>query len=330
MDSVCGGAAESMMLIDAYSQIFRAFFAIRMLTNPRGEPVNAAYGFTKLLLKLEKECPSPAGAMLFDCGRVDFRSEILPGYKANRPPMPEELRRQIPLIREIAAAFGWPLFQHQNWEADDLIGGLVRRFPGYRVRIVSADKDLSQLVDDRVEMLVPFSSGFERRGREEVRKKFGVPPELMVDYLALLGDASDNIPGIAGIGPKSAADLLNTFGPAEQWLHAPEKLAGSRYFLKIRPYLDVLEQNRKLIQLRTRWPEDIPLTEAPRRETPDWRRIAELCRDNRFASILKELPAPTAPDADAGDDLFAFAVARNVPDAEPEVAAEHPVQSELF
>ena len=332
-----GDAARTMVLIDAYSQIFRAFFAIRMLTNAKGEPVNAAFVFTRLLLQLEKSYPSEAGAMLFDCGKVKFRTGILPEYKANRPPMPEELASQIPLIKRIAAAFGWPLLQHEDWEADDLIGGLAGRFADYAVKIVSSDKDLSQLIDDRVEMLIPSGSGagFERRGREEVGRKFGVGPELIVDYLALLGDASDNIPGVAGIGPKGAADLLNTFGPAQEWMDDIEKLAASKYYKKLQPQLETLARNRRLIRLRTELPEDMPLAAAPRRTAPDWAEIAAICRENQFNSILRELPevAAAAPQgsvpADEEDDLFSYAASSDAK-AKPDPDAGKPVQPELF
>lgn len=309
-------AGEALLLIDAYSQIFRSFYAIRMLTNSRGEPVNAAFVFTKLLLKLEKEHPSSAGAMLFDCGKVAFRSEILPEYKANRPPMPDDLRSQIPLIRRIAEAFGWQLFQHENWEADDLIGGMTEKFSDMPVRIVSSDKDLSQLINERVMMLVPGTNSFEFRGAAEVVKKYGVAPELMVDYLSLLGDASDNIPGVPGIGPKSAADLLNTYGAASEWLSVPEKISESKYAKKLLPHLDTLAKNRQLIKLKTDLPPEWENMSLPERKTPDWQLIANICRENQFNSILKELPElPREEPILPADDLFAFAEAHS---AEPE------------
>ena len=310
-------AAKQLVLIDAYSQIFRSFYAIRHLTNANGEPVNAAFVFTKLLLKLDEMFPSEAGAMLFDCGKVQFRSQIHPEYKANRPPMPDDLKSQMPLIRRIAGAFGWEMMQHENWEADDLIGALCLKFPEYEVQIVSSDKDLSQLVDDRVKMLVPSNAGFESRGTAEVVAKFGVSPDLIVDYLALLGDASDNIPGVPGIGPKSAADLLNTCGAAADWLDEPEKLVDCKYCKKLLPHLEVLRRNRELIRLRTELPDTWKKMEVPVRRNPDWAEIAAICRENQFNSILKELPeslpeveTATAAGNDA-DDLFAFA-AQNV------------------
>lgn len=326
--------AAPLILIDAYSQIFRSFYAIRMLTNARGEPVNAALVFTKLLLKLEKEYPSGFGAMLFDCGKVAFRSEILPGYKANRPPMPDDLRSQMPLIKRIAEAFGWQLFQHENWEADDLIGGMAEKFTSSPVRIVSSDKDLSQLIDDRVKMLVPGSNTFELRGKDEVVQKFGVVPELMVDYLSLLGDSSDNIPGVPGIGPKSAAELLNTCGAADNWISEPEKISGSKYAKKILPHLDTLAKNRQLIKLKTALPPELENMPLPEKKTPDWSAITAICRDNQFNSILKVLPE--TPDTDESlpeDDLFSFAARpESVPEKNcgAEKASSTAEQPELF
>ncbi|MBR7131519.1 MAG: hypothetical protein IKC82_06015 [Lentisphaeria bacterium] len=328
--------SKSLVLVDAYSQIFRSFFAIRMLTNSRGEPVNAAFVFTKLLLQLEKSHPSPYGAMLFDCGKVAFRLELNPQYKANRPPMPDALRQQMPLIREIAEAFGWELLQCDGLEADDLIGGLSCRFSDLPVEIVSSDKDLSQLIDERVTMLIPGSgaSGFNRRGIAEVKEKFGVAPEEMVDYLALIGDNSDNIPGVPGIGPKSAVDILQLFGAADRWLNAPEKIdAENKYGKKLLPALDIIRRNRELIRLRTDLPEELQLDTPPVRHKPDWRRITEICRDNQFRSILKELPEiEDEKDDFFEDDLFAFAKENSAVQVAGKSAADggEEIQGELF
>ncbi len=325
---------KSLVLVDAYSQIFRSFFAIRRLTNARGEVVNAAFVFTKLLLQLEKNHASEFGAMLFDCGKVAFRLKLNPEYKANRPPMPDELKSQIPLIRKIAEAFGWPLLQYENFEADDLIGGFAARYSDLPVEIVSSDKDLSQLIDQRVFMLIPVSGGFEKRAEKEVVEKFGVVPSEMVDYLALLGDASDNIPGVPGIGPKSAAEILHTFGSADKWLDDPALIdPGHRLAKKLLPALDVVRKNRELIRLRTDLPDDLNLSAPPVRQEPDWDTIRTICEDNQFRSILKELPGKITseiPENDlfAEDDLFAFAAAQNI--SKTTDSEEKEIQGELF
>lgn len=287
---------NDVLLLDAYSQIFRSFYAIRELNNARGEPVNAAYVFTRLLLKLEKSYPDRRRIMLFDSGKVEFRLKLAPDYKANRPPMPDALKAQIPLIKKIAAAFGWKLFELPGFEADDLIGMIARRCENScRVQIVSSDKDLSQLVNRNVTMLVPQNGSkgdFEERGISEVTAKFGVAPELIVDYLALLGDASDNINGVPGIGPKSAVELLSTYGGAETWLEDVSLIEKSRFFKRLDGNFELLRRNRELVRLRTGMAPELE-NELPGMLTaaaPAWREIAEICRDNQFNSILKELP----------------------------------------
>ena len=319
---------ENTVLIDAYSQIFRSFYAVRRLTTSRGEPVNAIMVFTRLLLTLARGYAGSRGAMLFDCGKVDFRLKLLPEYKANRPPMPEELRQQLPHLREMASAFGWPLLQCENFEADDLIGGIAAT-DHHPIWIVSSDKDLSQLIDERVKLLSPApGGGFEVRTAAEVVKRFGVAPRLIPDFLALVGDSSDNISGVAGIGPKGAADLLNAFGPIERWLEQPELLSGSRYAAKLSGCAELLRRNLALVRLRCDLPESwTDLDELLKRREPDWSEISRLCRYWELRSILRELPPETAvaPSEDPGD-LFAPAAQPDKPTA-PDVA---PVQGELF
>ena len=331
---------NSLILIDAYSQIFRSFYAIRMLTNSRGEAVNAAFVFTKLLMQLEKNHPSKYGAMLFDCGKVEFRLKLNPDYKANRPPMPDPLKSQIPLIRRIAEAFGWELMQCEGFEADDLIGGMAKKYDDCRVSIVSSDKDLSQLIDDRVTMLIPGSGGFDLRDAAAVENKFGVRPEQMVDYLALLGDNSDNIPGVPGIGPKSAVEIIRTLGDVEQWINAPETLdADNKYVKKLLPHLELLQRNRELIRLRTELPGTFCSDLPPVRREPDWAEIWRICEDNQFKSLLKELPElPEKIEkqlsfiAQDEDDLFTFAARCDMVDVSQEAPEneKNEIQGELF
>ena len=325
MNSVCPDDAP-VVLIDAYSQIFRSYYAVRRLTDGNGNPVNALYVFTRLLLALEREHPTRRGALLFDCGRVAFRLELLPEYKANRPPMPEDLRCQMPRIREMASAFGWRLLQAEGYEADDLIGAFVRVSSPAEVRIVSADKDLSQLlVEERVKLLSPEkgnSGALVERGAESVREKFGVAPERIPDFLALVGDSSDNIAGVPGIGPKSAAELLNAFGAIETWIGAPERLSGSRFAAKLAGQEELLRRNLGLVRLRTDLPSEFAdHAAATVKAAPDWPAIAELCRRSGFRSILKELPAEAAENAVAPEEPTP---------AENGKSAGEMVQGELF
>ncbi len=314
-----------LILIDAYSQIFRAYYAIRHLSNSKGEPTNAVFVFARLLLKLEEEYPGTAGAMLFDCGKVKFRLELAPDYKANRPPMPEELKLQMPVIRELAAAFGWPLLEEPEYEADDLIAAFASSADG-PVLIVSSDKDLSQLVTPEVKMLVPAQkNGFELRDEEKVREKFAVSPDRIVDYLALLGDNSDNIPGVPGVGPKTAAAILNSCGAAEQWLEDPARIPDPKIRAKLEPHLALIRKNRKLIQLRETLPARFdPPAPHLRRSAPDWAKIRAICEAMELKSLLKELPEIRREEPEKEPDLFDFA-AESAPPPAPEME-----QGELF
>jgi len=347
---------SSLILIDAYSQVFRSFYAMRRLTDHAGRPTNALFVFLRLLLGIERTCATDCGAMLWDCGKVSFRMQLNPEYKANRPPMPEDLKLQMPMIRETAAAFGWPLLQHADYEADDLIGGFCRCVTDRPVRIITSDKDLSQLIDERVHILAPASSGpgFEERGDAEVLQKFGVPPALIADYLALVGDSADNIKGIAGIGPKGAAEILNTYGAIESWMDDPERFAGTRYAAKLTGQGELLRRNLGLVRLKTELPSDFadPLA-LLHKKAPDWEAIAGICREHDFHRLIKEIPgaadtpAPSAPapvrsrsakpdaDADAELDLFSSVTSpapeKTIPAAEEDVkSASGMVQGELF
>lgn len=210
---------KQIILIDAYAQIYRSFFALRGLSNQQGEPVNALYGMARFLLGLDEHLGSDYGAAVFDKGKCKRRIRILPQYKAQRPPMPDALRAQVEPIRVWMQAFGWPLLEQEGLEADDIIGCIASQSEELPLGILSYDKDLAQLVNARVSLLQPGkNNSWLRQGVQEVQEKFGVRPEQIVDYLALLGDASDNIPGVPGVGPKTAAKLLGQFGSIEKLL----------------------------------------------------------------------------------------------------------------
>jgi DNA polymerase-1 len=204
-----------LTLVDGSGYIFRAFHALPPLRRPDGVPVGAVYGFCTMLFKTLLETKTDALVVVFDAGRQTFRQEIYADYKAHRPDPPEDLIPQFQLIRDACAAFHVPSIEAEGFEADDLIATYAQHAQeaGYEVCIISSDKDLMQLVRPGVSMLDPIKN--RTIGEAEVLEKFGVPPSKVVEVQALAGDASDNVPGVPGIGIKTAAELINTYGDLE-------------------------------------------------------------------------------------------------------------------
>ena len=303
---------KSIILIDAYAQIYRGYYAIRSLTNSKQQPTNAVFAMAKFFLKMYTEEQALYGAVVFDVGKPAFRLALAPEYKAGRPPMPEDLRVQVPYIKSLAEAFGWPMLSKEGYEADDLIAAITKDFETYPVRIVSADKDLAQLISDRVKMLSPDrkNSGLEVRGPEEVIARFEVAPGQIVDLLSLIGDNSDNIPGVAGVGPKTAALLIKKFGSVNAMLSDLESIENEKLREKIRNSAELLHKNIELITLKTEI-QDKPwdAIETLSMKTPDWNKIAEICQELELRSILKELPGaqPESAIPPQEDDLFSTA-----------------------
>lgn len=302
---------KPLLLIDAYSQIYRGFYAVRSLTNSKGAPSNAIFAMTKLLLRLEKEFPSYDGAFVFDKGKITSRLAIAPDYKANRPPMPEELRSQIPVIRELVTSFGWNIIEEEGYEADDLMGGMAKFFADRKVLLLSSDKDISQVIDkeDRVNMLVPShdGKGLNIRSWEETEKKFGVTPEKIVDYLSLIGDSSDNICGVPGVGPKTASALIKEAGSIEEMLKEPEKIQKESLREKILAHKEVLEKNIRLITLILTLPEKANITLASvTKKMPEYEKISAVVQEFELKSIAKELEK-YIPASDSPEELELFA-----------------------
>ena len=211
---------DHVYLVDGSAYIFRAFHALPPMTRADGTPVNAVYGFSNMLTKLVEDSDADFLAVIFDTARKTFRSDIYPEYKAHRPPAPEELIPQFDLIREATRAYSLPCLELEGFEADDLIATYARHAveQGFEVTIVSSDKDLMQLVRPGVRMMDPMKN--KLIGPDEVIEKFGVSPDRVVDVQALLGDSTDNVPGIKGIGEAPAAQLINEFGSLDELLEA--------------------------------------------------------------------------------------------------------------
>ena len=280
--------AKRLFLIDGYSTIFRAFYAIRGLSTSAGEPTNAIYGFINMLRKLLREEEPPLLGIALDVGRATVRTEAYAEYKANRAPMPEDLKAQMPAIRRAIEAFRIPILELERYEADDVLGTLGRKAEqaGYDVTIVSADKDLFQLVSDRVSL---FHTGREKTYDPAlVEQDFGVPPGQVVDVLALVGDKVDNVPGVPGIGAKGAQTLVREYGSLEALLAAAAELRRKAYREGLQKHADKAVLSRELVTIHTDL--DVPFDpEALQVEAPDYEALAELCREFEFWSLLKEL-----------------------------------------
>lgn len=281
---------DRMVLIDGYAQIYRGFFAIRELTAPDGRPSNALFGIARFMLNIDAALPHRLGAMVLDKGKPVHRMEILPEYKATRPPMPDEMRSQIQPIRAWVAAMGWEILEAEGHEADDLIAGVVSVREGHEVAIVSHDKDLSQLVQPGVTLVIPGKkSSLTILDRAGVIAKFGVPPEHMRDYIALVGDSVDNIDGVAGIGPKTAAKLLNEIGGLDEILENLEKVSRESLRKKLAQSSDLLRRNRRLVALPEVLPETWHGIEQLKRGAPDWETLLAMADDYGFSSLKPEL-----------------------------------------
>ncbi len=206
---------KKIALIDGYGFVFRAYHSLPPLTRPDGKPVGAVYGFTNMLIKLLAGLDVTHAAIVFDAGSKTFRNDIFPAYKANRPPCPEDLIPQFAIVREAAESLNLMILEKTGFEADDIIATIAKKYSGpeNKILIVSSDKDLMQLINDNVAMYDAMKN--KMIGDAEVREKFFVGPNQVLDILSLMGDASDNIPGVKGIGPKTAAELIQQFGSLE-------------------------------------------------------------------------------------------------------------------
>ncbi len=240
---------KTLLLVDGSSYLYRAFHALPELKSPAGEPTGALYGVLAMLRRLAADHKAQARACVFDAKGPTFREEEYPEYKANRAPMPDDLVAQIEPIKEAAAALGWPVLAVEGVEADDVIATLAEeaKRAGWRCIISTGDKDLAQLVDERVTLVNTMSN--ETLDPQGVLKKFGVPPERIVDYLALVGDAVDNVPGVEKVGPKTAAKWIGQYGSLDEVVAHADEIKGA-VGENLRKALDWLPRGRHLLTVR--------------------------------------------------------------------------------
>ncbi|MCS6876741.1 MAG: DNA polymerase I [Geminicoccaceae bacterium] len=274
-----------LILVDGSGYIYRAFFALPPLTRPDGTPVNAVFGFTNMLWKLLQEHPDEPIVVVFDAGKRSFRNDIYEAYKANREEAPRELVAQFPLVREAARAFGLPVVELEGYEADDVIASFARaaREKGEEVLIVSSDKDLMQLLGPGIEMWDPLKQ--KPIDRAAVIERYGVPPERLRDLLALTGDSSDNVPGVPGIGPKTAAQLLERFGSLEALLGNLDRIEQPKRREALARHAADARLSYRLVGLEDRVP--LPFSvEETRRRPFDPETLLAFCRANGFRSLV--------------------------------------------
>ena len=293
---------QHLYLVDGSSYIFRAYHRLPPLTNPEGTPVGAVYGYTTMLWKLAEDLDKAEGpthlAVILDAASKSFRNDIYPEYKANRPPAPEDLVPQFPLIRDATRAFSLPCIEEEGLEADDLIASYARAAAaqGWDVTIVSSDKDLMQLVSTggdgvgEIDMLDTMKN--VRIKIPEVEEKFGVPPELVGDVLALMGDSVDNIPGIFGIGPKTATKLIQEHGSLTAALDAAEDMKKSKLKERLLEHRKDAEMSRELVELKQDAALPQPLEEFRLDGVPK-EPLAEFLERHGFSSLLRRLDAGT-------------------------------------
>jgi len=280
---------KTLYLIDGSAYIYRAYHAIRSLANSKGLPTNATFGFTRMLIKLIEDRSPEYVVMFFDAKGPTFRHELFQDYKANRPPMPEDLSIQIPFIKEITHGFNIPVIEMQGFEADDLIGTFRHQAEkaGFFVVMVTGDKDFVQLVTDNAVIWDPMKE--KTIDINTVRDDFGVEPYQMIDVMALSGDASDNIPGVPGIGPKTALSLIKTFGTVEHLYERVHTITKKKQHENLVQYKKQALLSKELVTINI----DVPFpfnTENFKYQAPDNTKLSKLFKDLEFRQLQQAFP----------------------------------------
>ncbi|MFA6204354.1 MAG: DNA polymerase I [Gallionella sp.] len=284
-------STKTLLLVDGSSFLYRAFHAIPEMRNQHGEPTNAIYGVHNMLRRLRQDFPADYSLCVFDAKGKTFRDDLYPQYKANRPSMPADLVAQIEPLHQLIAASGWKIAMMEGVEADDVIGTLARQASrdGVRCIVATGDKDLAQLVDEHVTLINTMNN--ETLDIAGVKAKFGVPPELIVDYLALMGDTVDNVPGVEKVGPKTAVKWLLQHGSLDNLMRNADTISGV-VGANLRNALEWLPQARQLVTVKCDVP-DLPLYAELVAPTPDKAALRQLFERLNFKTWLRELNAAT-------------------------------------
>jgi DNA polymerase I len=284
---------KRLYLVDVSSMFFRAFFAIPRLSNDKGMPTNALYGFLSMTLKLLREVKPDYLAFCFDSKEPSFRYDIYPEYKAHRDEMPEDLVPQVPYVKKLCELLGAPILEIAGVEADDLIGTLTRIGRGLdlEVVIVSGDKDFAQLIESKVSMYDTMKE--VRYNPEGVKEKWGVNPEQMIDYLALVGDTSDNIPGVKGIGPKGAQKLLHQYGHLTGIYEHLSEISGKALKANLEQNRELAFLSQRLVTIEQNIPVEMNLEQLRMRPT-DRDGLRQILLDLGFKTFVRQLTGETA------------------------------------
>ncbi|HCL82150.1 MAG TPA: hypothetical protein DHW81_08040 [Nitrospiraceae bacterium] len=280
----------NLYLIDGNSYFYRAFHAIRGLTNSKGFPTNAIYGFTNMIMKIIREKKPDAVAIAFDSPHPTERHRIYEEYKAQRPETPNDLILQIPYIKEIINAFNISSFEMPGYEADDIIGTIAKKAAsqGVTVFILSGDKDMMQIVDGGIKIYDPMKDIII--DEKYVIERFGVSPERLPEIMAITGDTVDNIPGVKGIGEKTAKELLSKAGSLDELMDHPEKTTSERLKKMIADNIENIKLSRILATIDTNIPIDISLQDMIIKE-PNWPALLPLFTEFEFKSLIKLAPS---------------------------------------
>ncbi|MEY3655248.1 MAG: hypothetical protein RIS15_189, partial [Chloroflexota bacterium] len=304
---------KRLLLVDAYGLIYRAFHAIPPLTNSRGILTNAAFGFTSILLRAIADAKPARAIVAFDAPGATHRHERFPAYKAQRPSMPDELRSQVPLVRDLVAALGLPLLEAPGYEADDVIGTIAEqaRSEGWEVMIVSGDLDMLQLVGPNVSLLHTAKGGADAMviyDPAKIFERYGLTPEQIVDFKALKGDSSDNIPGVPGVGEKTAAKLIASFGSLERLYQRLDDVEPVRIRELLRANREAAFAGQGLMTIDR----DAPLTlpgEGGSIGVYDRDLALALLRELEFRALIGRLPPLQGEDREAAAVAVAAATA---------------------
>ena len=296
---------DRLVLIDGHAMVFRAYYAFpTSLTTPKGELINAVYGFTSILLTIIKELHPEYLAVTFDLDKPTFRHQEFVGYKAQRPETDVQLTDQLGRVREVVRSMNLPIFEVEGFEADDVIGTLARQAQirdDLETLIVTGDKDALQLVEDeKVLVYVPARGKIPAKIYDEaaVEEKMGVEPEQVTDLKALMGDSSDNIKGVAGIGPKTAAAMIKKFGPIEEVYKHLDQLSPP-IAKKMTDGYEEAVRSKHLVTIVT----DVPITldlEACKISDYDQKGAIRLFEELGFKSLIKKLPTEMRPSPQMG------------------------------